>query len=206
MRLLHYAIAYQVSFLINLKIAISAPTGSALPTPFGAGSHSALALPKPFSDSSLDDFGLSSNNYSAELGWIKTTWKISDTLSLDITVCNWAPDPDTILVVLAAADTTVGKKPSATLLEKKFMQKSNNKYNTLYFEIRPGYTEKRLTWGDVAEVLGENGLVKFYTTTQYWHTIYFDVMHTTRGELGSGAVRRWWHLTPPTYDNSTAIS
>ena len=205
MRLYRYVAACKLFVSLYLESAVCAPTSSAFPILSDAGNDLALALSKPFNGSNLGAFRLSSN-YSAELGWEKTTWKISDTMSLDIVVCNWEPDPDTILVVLAAAETTVGKKPGATRLDKKFTQRSNNKYNTLYFEIRPDYGVPRLTWGDVAEVLGEDGLVKFYTTTNYWHTIYFNVKHTTRGELGSGAVRRWWQLTPPNNANSTAVS
>ena len=206
MCLLQHVVTCQIFLSYYLKSALCAPTGSTSLTLPDADYCPALTLPKPLNGPNFNASGLSSSNYSTELGWDKTTWKISDTMSLDIVVCNWMPDPDTILVVLAAAETTVGKKPSATRLEKKFMQRSNNKYNTLYFEIRPDYGVPRLTWGDVAEVLGENGLVKFYTETNYWHTIYFNVMHTTRGELGSGAVRRWWQLTPPDNINSTAVS
>ncbi|KAL8718686.1 MAG: hypothetical protein Q9225_004205 [Loekoesia sp. 1 TL-2023] len=139
-----------------------------------AGSDLTINLPQPFNACILGGLSSSFTNYSAEVGVDKMTWSISNTVFLALTICNWEPDPKTIQAVLATADTAVGKKPAAGLLEQKFTQKSDNKYNTLLFEITPGYIYKRLTWGDVAEVLGPNGLPKFYETTQQWHTVYFD--------------------------------
>ncbi|KAI4199413.1 MAG: hypothetical protein LQ350_004638 [Teloschistes chrysophthalmus] len=133
-----------------------------------------------------------SSNHSAQVTIDHTVWSISNTLALHVTICNWETNPATILEVLEAAESAVGKKPAAGLLQGKFTQKSKNKFNKLYFEITPGFIEKLLTWGDVGEVLGENGLRKFFLTTLEWHTIYFDVMHTERGKLGYGSVRRWW--------------
>lgn len=126
------------------------------------------------------------------------TWTISDTLHLAVTICNWEPDPVTILAVLAAAESAIGKKSATALLEKRFVQKSSNKYNTLLLEIGPHSWERSITWGDVGEVLGKNGLVKFYEETGQWHTIYFDIVDKERGPLGRGAVRRWWQLAPQT--------
>ena len=186
-------------------IVLCAPTKSASSKLLNVGTDLTMSLPLPSDYSDLGNLGLSSKNVSTDLGWEKMTWKINDNLSLALTVCNWQLSPETILAVLAAAEVAVGKKPGAGLLDKKFTQRSDNKYNTLHFEIRPDYTNKRLTWGDVGEVLGENGLSKFYTTTNAWHTAYFDVVHTTKGELGSGAVRRWWQLNPPSVWNSTAL-
>ena len=122
-----------------------------------------------------------------------TTWSITPTLSLAITICNWQPSPTTILAVLSAANTAAGKKPADLLLEKTFVQRSDNKYNTLYFEIGPGIGgDKKLRWADVGDVLGEDGLVKFFRETRMWHTVYFDVVDSARGVVGEGAVRRWW--------------
>ncbi|KAL8667325.1 MAG: hypothetical protein Q9202_000899 [Teloschistes flavicans] len=143
-------------------------------------------------DTNLNGIPSLATNHSAQVSINHGKWYISDTLSLDVTICNWEPDPATILAVLAAAELAIGKKPAGGLLQEKFTQKSNNKFNTLLFEITPGFIEKLLTWGDVGEVLGEHGLRDFFETTHNWHTIYFDVTHATRGKLGYGAVRRWW--------------
>ncbi|KAI4237345.1 MAG: hypothetical protein LQ349_001902, partial [Xanthoria aureola] len=104
------------------------------------------------------------------------------------------PAPATIRAVLAAAAQTAGKRPADAFVEKKWVVRSDNKYNTLYFEIGPLIAgQRRLTWGHVGEVLGERrGLVRFFETTGNWHTVYFAVVETGRGVLGEGAVRRWW--------------
>ena len=147
----------------------------------------------------------SSRSGAAKLGILRTTWQISEVLSLALVICNWELDPNTIQAVLTAAEASIGKKAAAELLTQKFTQKSNNKYNTLLFEIGPEYSDKGLMWGDVGEVLGENGLLKFYITTQLWHTVYFGVVHATRGELGNGAVRRWWQFKSPSGTNDTVV-
>ena len=188
------------------RIAFCAPTQPAISSPLNAGNGLTLTLPKPDNNTVLGEICLSWSNHSAGLGIDHMTWTISDTLSLAVTICNWTPDPATILAVLAAAETAVGKKPAALFLDKKFRVNSDNKYNTLLFEISPGYIYKRLTWAHVGEVLGENGLPKFFETSRYWNTVYFDVMHSTTGELGQGAIRRWWQLEPPDSGNGMAIS
>lgn len=181
-------------FFIFWRTAFSAPAQPALSNHLNAGSSSLVIDPsQPLNHSVLGGGNSSSvNGLTDEY----LTWPISDTLQLAVTICNWAPDPATIMKVLTAAHTAIGKKPAAGLLDGTFTQKSDNRFNTLLFEISPGDTYKRLTWGDVGEVLGENGLPKFYDITQEWHTIYFTVLHKTRDELGTGAVRRWWQLDP----------
>lgn len=177
------------SLCIFWHAAFCAPTSTepaSLHTLHG-GSGFNIISPKPLNDSLCSALG--------SVSWHETTWPISNTpLSLVLHVCNWELNPDIILVVLEAAATTVGKKPATTFLDKKFTQRSHNRYNTLYFEIGPGYVDRKLTWGDVGEVLGEEGLQRFYEEMEEWNTVYFTVMHGSRGELGRGAVRRWWHL------------
>ena len=161
-------------------------------------------LASPFNDSNPGGPGLSTTRNTHHVSIDRGTWKISDTMSLALSICNWEPDPATIQTVLIAASAAVGKKPAAGLLDRTFTQKSNNRYNTLLFEISPRYTNYQLTWGDVGEVLGEHGLLEFYETTLKWNTIYFTLIHATRGELGRGAVRRWWQLEAPNGRNETA--
>lgn len=185
---------YRLSLYVSLLI-LSLPFTSCAPTKPGPSTLVITGNSGPFFN--LPEhcgFGSFPNNRSGGVGIDHTTWKISNTISLAITICNWEPSPSTIAAVLLAAATAVSKKPAAGLLEEKFIQRSGNKYNNLYFEISPGYIYRRLTWGDVEKVLGENGLLKFYEATNQWHTVYFDMFHTTRGELGKGAVRRWWQL------------
>ena len=189
-------------FSLFSRTALGAPAPPSLSILRNAGSSSlTLSLPRPINESTLCGLGPSSssrNNHGGPVDWVKGTWRISETLSLAITICNWTPDPSTIQAVLVAAAAAVGKKPATALLEENFVQRSNNRYNTLYFEIGPGAgEEKRLSWGVVGEVVGEEGLVKFFETTQQWHTMYFHVVHATEGYLGSGAVRRWWQLGLP---------
>lgn len=75
----------------------------------------------------------------------------------------------------------------------------------MIFEIDPGYIDKKLTWGDVALVLGSNGLLRFFEEYGHWTSTYFDVMDKSRGMLGNGAVRKWYQLLPPTGQNGTAL-
>jgi len=182
--------------------AICAPTQSPSSHWPNTGNDLSLNLPQPFNNSLLSGHGSSSTNSWRDVGIDHMTWTISATLSLPVTICNWSPDPVTILAVLAAAESTAGKKPATGLLSQTFVQKSTNKYNTLLFEIGPHNFEKFLTWGDVAEVLGENGLPKFYEETGQWHTVYFDIVHKEKASLGRGAVRRWWQLAPQTVGTS----
>ena len=130
------------------RTAWSAPASPALSILPNAGSGDpTLGLHSPVNGSTLCGLGSSSSSRHGALGWDKQTWRISETLSLALTICNWEPDPATIQAVLAAAAVTAGKKPTTTLLEKKFTQRSNNKYNTLYFEISAGFIYRRLCWG-----------------------------------------------------------
>lgn len=180
-----------------LHTTVCAPTQPASSGLLDIGNELSHNLPLPFNNSLLGGHGPSLIYPLRDVGIDHMKWTISDTLHLDVTICNWAPDPRTMLAVIAAAESSVGKKPATALLSKKFTIKSDNKYNTLLFEIGPGYVDKRLMWSDVGEVLGEKGLLKFFEETSMWHTVYFNVVHTTRGLLGQGALRRWWQLAPP---------
>ena len=188
-------------FLLFSRTALGAPAPPSLSILPNLGSSDlTLSLPSRLNESAVCGPGPSSskNPQGEAVGWIKGTWRISETLSLAVTICNWSPDPATIQAVLHAAAATVGKKPASAHLEENFVQRSDNRYNTLYLEIGPGAVGgKRLTWGTVGEVVGEEGLVKFFETTQQWHTLYFIVVHAVQGPLGTGAVRRWWQLELP---------
>lgn len=186
-------------FSLTAKCAPAPPALSILPNT--GNSDLTLSLPRPINGSTPCGPGSSplSNLPGTAVTWDKGTWRISATLSLAIVICNWSPSPATIYAVLTAAAVTAGKKPATAILDENFVQKSNNKYNTLYFEIGPddAVEENELTWGVVGEVLGEHGLLKFFQTTGQWHTVYFDVNHAVDGPLGTGAVRRWWQVESP---------
>ena len=194
----HRAVAVWLGcFLLFSPTAFGAPASPALSIVPNVGSSDFTLTPSSLTNGStlcgLDSPSLSTSPHGEAVDWIKGTWRISNTLFLAMTICSWTPDPATIVDVLEAAATIAGKKPATALLEEKFVQTSKNKYNKLYFEIGPGETEgSYLTWGEVAQVVGVNGLRKYYETTGHWNTIYFDVMHTKEGMLGEGAVRRWW--------------
>ena len=176
--------------------APASPALSILPNA-GSGGDLTLGLPQQVNGSTLCDIGSLRGNHNGAVSWEKGTWRISDTLKLAIVICNWTPDPTTIQAVLAAAAVTAGKKPALAVLLDKFVQRSNNRYNTLYFEIGPEDEKRLLTWGVVGEVLGENGLGRFFETTGQWHTVYFEVVDAVKGPLGNGAVRRWWQVELP---------
>lgn len=187
------------------RTTICAPTDPIYSSRLDAGCSSLFTgLANSFNESNSGAPGSSPATYTHQVFIDRGTWKISDTMSLALTICNWEPNPATIQAVLLAALVAIGKKPATGLLDRKFTQRSSNRYNTLLFEISPDDVHYQLTWGDVGEVLGEHGLLEFYETTQRWNTIYFTVVHATRGELGHGAVRRWWQLEAPDSRNETA--
>lgn len=135
------------------------------------------------------------NSRISNLKFFTMDWPITDSsLKLTINVGPWQYDPQRILDTLTQANRTVEKRPAGRLLERKYIEKQGSNINAMYFEISPEYIyPKRLTWGDVAEVLGENGLLKFYKTERYWTSNYWTVVDSVRGEIGSGAVRKWYH-------------
>ena len=196
------------AFFVLLQSALSAPSQPAVSNQLDTGTGLAINLLNPLNNSVLNTVNPASApvNHSASLKVEDLKWEITDDLYLALTVCDWEPDPATIRAVLAAADTAVGKKPSAGLLDKKFTQRSNNRYNTLLFIAYTDHWNRRLTWGDVAQILGPNGLPKFYDLTQQWNSVYFDVIDVLRGgEIGHGALRRWWQLGLPDEVNDVAV-
>ena len=151
------------------------------------------------SDHSILKSGLSSpSNLSStgEVTYPAGIWDISPTLSLDIDIGEWRLSPEKILGTLEAAENAVGKKPAAALLEEKFTQRTGSRLNRMVFEIGPDVEdEKRLTWGDVAEVLGEErGLPRFFRETKKWYNVDFGIVHSERGFLGVGWIRKWYML------------
>lgn len=147
----------------------------------------------------------SSANESTQLQFETVTWPITSTLSLTANIGPWVLNPQRILETLTAANRTVEKKPASLVLDKRFRQETGSRINTLYFEIGPAFEVKRLTWGDVAEVLGEKGLPGFFEHYGYWTSTYFEVMDSVRGKLGEGAVRKWYQLEPPSGGNGTVV-
>lgn len=123
-------------------------------------------------------------------------WDISPDLSLDIDIGEWRLSPEKVLGTLEAAEIAVGKKSAAALVEEKFTQKTGSRLNTMVFEIVPvAKDEMRLSWGDVAKVLGEErGLPRFFRETKNWRNVDFGIVHNERGLLGEGWIRKWYML------------
>ncbi len=212
-------VAPSLSFFFALScLTSSAPTQSAFSNLPDAGSDLSITLPQTFnssiglavaqrvntSDSNIG-FGSSSTNISTEVGYWTVTWSISNTISLTINIGAWVLSPEKILHTLEAAQIAVGKKQAAALLDRKFTQETGGRINTMIFEISPGWDYRRLTWADVGEVLGENGLPKFFQEKPEWHSAYFDVIDSIRGKLGYGAVRKWYMLEPVGGANSMGL-
>ena len=57
----------------------------------------------------------------------------------------------------------------------------------------------------MAEVLGENGLLKFFMQEEFWYSTYFEVVDTVRGELGNGSLRKWYQFEVAGGGNSTVV-
>lgn len=200
----HRRVAASLSFFIVLfNVTSSAPTQPVFSYPRDAGNDLPRTLAQPFNSSirpevaqrvNTSDSNTSSTNPSTEVGYWTVTWSISDTLSLTINIGAWVLSPEKILHTLDSAQTAVGKKEAGALLDGKFTQETGSRINTMIFEISPGWDHRRLTWADVGEVLGEEGLPKFFREKQEWHSAYFDVVDSVRGMLGYGAVRKWYML------------
>lgn len=215
----HRRVAASLSFFFAFScLTLSAPTQSAFSNLPDASSDLSVTLTQTFnstigpeiahrvntSDPNIG-FGSSSTNLSTEVSYWTMTWSISNTLSLTINVGAWVLSPEKILHTLEAAHIAVGKKQAAALLDGKFTQETGTRINTMIFEISPGWDYRRLTWADVGEVLGENGLPKFFQEKQEWHSAYFDVIDSIRGKLGNGAVRKWYMLESVGDANSTGL-
>ena len=150
------------------------------------------------SDSSIPESGPSSatNRSTTEVTYWAGTWDISSTLSLNIDIGQWRLSPESVLGTLEAAENAVGKKEPAGLLEGKFTQKTGSRLNTMVFEVGPVPKEEGgLNWKDVADMLGEErGLPRFFRETKEWHNVDFELVHSERGLLGRGMVRKWYML------------
>lgn len=123
-------------------------------------------------------------------------WNISPDLALDIDIGQWRLSPEKVLSTLEAAENAGGKKAATALLEEKFTQRTGSRLNTMVFGIGPDpKDERKLTWGDVGEVLGEErGLPRFFRETMVWRNVDFKVVHRERGLLGEGWIRKWYML------------
>lgn len=120
-------------------------------------------------------------------------WTLSSTLTLEANIGSWRYEQERIRELLRLANKTVGKKPADRLLTEKFTQEEGSRLNTLYFKISPVHVDSELTWGDVAVLFGENGLVKFFEYFKVWTSMDFELVDGVRGPVGEGAVRKWYH-------------
>ena len=135
-----------------------------------------------------------SSNRVHALNFSTIVWEITDDLSLTIKIGDWRLSQDKVFDTLSAADSAVGKKPAAGALEEKFTQKTGSRINAMLFEIGPGYEDRRLTWGEVGEILGARGLPAYFRQEKIWRDTHFEVFDFVRGKLGEGAVRKWYHF------------
>ena len=152
-------------------------------------------FPQLFKNSnSSGSVGATDLSFTNRLGSRTFIWEITDVLSLTINPGHYHLPSEKVLATLSAASVAVGKKPAAALLEQKFTQKTGSIINRMIFEIEPDPGDMKLTWADVGEVLGENGLSTFFRQEQYWYNTDFEVVDDVRGRLGEGALRRWYQL------------
>ena len=138
----------------------------------------------------------SNNSSTGGVTYPAGIWDISPNLFLSIDIGEWRLSPEKVLGTLEVAEIAVGKKPAAALLEGKFTQRTGSRLNMMVFEVGPvAIDERRLNWGDVAEVLGEErGLPRFFRETKNWRNVDFEVVHRERGLLGVGWIRKWYML------------
>ena len=192
-------------FIVLAALASSAPTQpSALSHPPDAATRdlsivpSLRQLPNNSWIAAPEPGPLSPSNLSSLIGvtYPAGIWDISPTLSLDIDIGEWRLSSEKVIGTLEAAEVAVGKKAALALLEEKFIYKTGSRLNTMIFEIGPiPEKERRLNWGDVAEVLEEQrGLPRFFRETKEWHNIDFQVVHSERGLLGFGMIKKWYML------------
>lgn len=190
-------------FFALFALTFSTPTRFAYPALNDAAPNRTTALQQLFNSSSgpeaasrLHNIVLPSRftNLSAEVTYHTWTWTISTTLSLKLNIGSWVLAPEKILYTLEAAQKIVGKRQAVVFLDKKFTQETGSRINTMIFEVEPEWDDRRLTWADVGAVLGDDGLPKFFKQTREWHSVYFDVIHISKGVIGEGAVRKWYML------------
>ena len=140
----HRCVAASLSFFIVLScLTSSAPTSSVFPYLPDAVNDLSITLPQTFNSSIGPEVGQrlnatnasirpgsTSTDLSTEVGYWRVTWSISDTLSLTINVGAWVLSPEKILHTLEAAQTAVGKKQAAVLLDGKFSKETGSRINT----------------------------------------------------------------------------
>lgn len=219
MHLLHQRFSASLSFFIVLAaLASSAPTQqsafSHLPDAATHDPSIVTLLQQPpnnsivgpevaprvnTSDYSILESGPSSPSNLSSTGGVNDRtgiWDISPTLFLDLDIGEWRLSPEKVLNTLEAAENAVGKKAAAALLEGKFTQRTGSPLNMMIFEIFPvAKDERRLSWGDVGAVLGEErGLPRFFRETGEWRNVDFQIVHNERGLLGVGWIRKWYML------------
>ena len=134
------------------------------------------------SDHSILESGPSSNlSSTGEVTYVTYPagiWDISPTLSLDIDIGEWRLSPEKVLGTLEAAENAIGKKAATALLEGKFTQRTGSRLNRMVFEIGPvAEHERRLTWGDVAAVLGEERGLPVRTSPAHYFFVQADREH-----------------------------
>lgn len=218
MKLSRHVAAFVICSFALSYLTVATPVQSASFEVHDASKDLSLVAPQTLNSSIRHEVAQRVNisNSNTEVGPLPTglsiglrywtvTWPISATLSLTINIGAWVLVPEKILHTLEVAKIAAGKKPAVALLERGFTVKTGSRFNKMIFEISPGYIYKHLTWADVGEVLGENGLPKFFEVKQEWHSAYFDVIDSRRGMLGYGAIRKWYMLDPVVARNSTRL-
>ena len=131
------------------------------------------------------------------------TWYITDTLTLNIEIGEWRLSESKVMEALEAANAAIGKKVGSSPLDEPFIQKTGGRINTMLFEIRSESTDQSLTWAQVGEVLGANGLPSYFRAYDIWRSTFFDVVDSERGKIGHGALRKWYMVESPRQGNLT---
>lgn len=133
-------------------------------------------------------------------------WPISATISLKIEIGDWRLSAARIVQILDIAESLVGKKVPSAHLTGKFVALTGRYLNTMVFEIIPESSEHLLTWADVADILGPEGLLLYFQNTEEWRSTHFEVFKKVEDDfvrIGKGAIRKkWYQLDLPVVDVS----
>ena len=191
-----FTIAQSYYTTVSIRPSVSAASSASAESSSQTLATSIELQPLPqSSDSNESDrasVSSSTNPVHNALNYSTIVWDISETLSLTINIGDWRLSQEKVLETLSAADAAVGKKPASLFMDSKFTQKTGSRINAMLFEIGPGYEDRRLTWGEVGEIVGEHGLPAYFRQDRIWRSIRFEVFDVVRGKLGVGAVRKWY--------------
>lgn len=161
---IYHRLAIPLLLYLFSSLTSSAPAQNSL----SSSPPNGIALPQP-EDSSLppellQHLNLNNSHLGLPKYWV-STWEITPERSIRIEVHNFDLSPARIVSCIEHARRMVGKKQAGAFLTEEFKAEEGSVLNRMLFEVDqnhvnpwdPTEREMKLTWGDVALVLGPDG-------------------------------------------------